>query len=47
MRGLGDKPVRTDLTHATLPADCVNDLNKLGRFDEFERRKIAAGPAIG
>src|ERR1700723_3995245 len=37
MRGLGDKPVRTNLTHTTLPRDCVAALNKLGRFDEMSK----------
>src|ERR1700722_8170891 len=35
MRGLGDKPVRTRLTHTTMVPECDTGLKKLGRFDEF------------
>ena len=47
MQGLGDKPVRTSLTHTNLPPDCVTALNKLGRFDEIANPKsLPDRPAI-
>src|SRR5579884_1528460 len=37
-RGLGDKPVRLNLTHATIVPDCDRGLKKLRRFGGFYRR---------